>query len=88
MTRQHTQAGYTYHVTVSREDDSHAHAHAREHTLALNIKKGDGTAGFNAAETLLAALGTCILTKHQQHFRQNAPPDQQRTHRIHRHPTR
>jgi uncharacterized OsmC-like protein len=28
----------------------------------LNIKKGDGSAGFNAAETLLAALGACALT--------------------------
>ena len=28
----------------------------------LNIKKGAGEAGFNAAETLLAALGACILT--------------------------
>jgi uncharacterized OsmC-like protein len=30
--------------------------------LTLNIKKGDGSAGFNAAETLLAALGACTLT--------------------------
>lgn len=51
-----------YHVTVSRRDDAHATAQARQHTLSLNIKKGDGAAGFNAAETLLAALGTCILT--------------------------
>jgi uncharacterized OsmC-like protein len=30
--------------------------------LTLNVKKGAGEAGFNAAETLLAALGACILT--------------------------
>jgi len=51
-----------YHVTVSRQGEAHAIAEARGHTLALNVKKGDGAAGFNAAETLLAALGTCILT--------------------------
>lgn len=51
-----------YHVSVTASDDSHAVAQAREHALALNIKKGDGAAGFNAAETLLAALGACILT--------------------------
>ena len=51
-----------YHVTVAQQDASHAVAQARQHTLTLNIRKGDGAAGFNAAETLLAALGTCILT--------------------------
>ena len=51
-----------YHVAVTRQDEAHATAQARQHTLTLNIKKGDGAAGFNAAETLLAALGTCILT--------------------------
>jgi uncharacterized OsmC-like protein len=49
-------------VTVSRQDDRHAVAASRGHALTLNIKKGEGTAGFNAAETLLAALGACILT--------------------------
>lgn len=54
--------GMSYAVTVSRQDDRHAVAATRGHELTLNIKKGDGTAGFNAAETLLAALGACILT--------------------------
>ncbi len=54
--------GMNYHVAVARQDDAHALAEAREHSLTLNIKKGSGEAGFNAAETLLAALGTCILT--------------------------
>lgn len=51
-----------YRVIVSRQDDSRALAEARGHQLTLNIKKGEGEAGFNAAETLLAALGACILT--------------------------
>jgi uncharacterized OsmC-like protein len=51
-----------YQVTVTRQDESHALAEARGHRLTLNIKKGAGEAGFNAAETLLAALGACILT--------------------------
>ena len=55
-------AGMTYHVSVTRQDDSHAIAETRGHRLSLNVKKGAGEAGFNAAETLLAALGACILT--------------------------
>ena len=51
-----------YQVSVTIQDDSHALAEARGHQLTLNVKKGAGEAGFNAAETLLAALGTCILT--------------------------
>lgn len=51
-----------YHVNVTRQDDSHALAETRQHQLTLNVKKGSGEAGFNAAETLLAALGACILT--------------------------
>ncbi len=52
----------TYHVTATRLDGSHARITARGHELTLNIKKGSGEAGFNAAETLLAALGACLLT--------------------------
>lgn len=52
----------TYHVTATRVDDSHARITARGHELTLNVKKGSGEAGFNAAETLLAALGACLLT--------------------------
>jgi len=51
-----------YRVVVTRQDESHALAETRGHHLTLNIKKGAGEAGFNAAETLLAALGACILT--------------------------
>lgn len=52
----------TYHVTAERVDESHARITARGHELTLNVKKGSGEAGFNAAETLLAALGACLLT--------------------------
>jgi len=51
-----------YRVTISRQDESYALAESRGHHITLNIKKGAGEAGFNAAETLLAALGACILT--------------------------
>lgn len=55
-------ASINYHVTATRVDDSHARIRTRGHELTLNIKKGAGEAGFNAAETLLAALGACLLT--------------------------
>ena len=55
-------AGRSYAVTVSRQDERRAVAATRGHELTLNIKKGDGSAGFNAAETLVAALGACVLT--------------------------
>ena len=51
-----------YHVNVTIQDDSHALAETRGHHITLNVKKGAGDAGFNATETLLAALGTCMLT--------------------------
>lgn len=57
-----THANLTYHVTATRLDDSHARIITRGHELTLNIKKGASEAGFNAAETLLAALGACLLT--------------------------
>ncbi|MFW5943219.1 MAG: OsmC family protein [Chloroflexota bacterium] len=57
--------GMSYAVTVTRQDEQHAVATTREHELTLNVRKGDGRPGFNAAETLLAALGACILTNVQ-----------------------
>lgn len=57
-----TKPGMNYKVTVRRQDEMHALAEARGHRVTLNIKKGAGEAGFNAAETLLAALGACTLT--------------------------
>ncbi|HEY61653.1 MAG TPA: OsmC family protein [Anaerolineae bacterium] len=55
-------SGLDYHVSIVRLDDARAIARTREHTLTLNVKKGDGKVGFNAAETLMAAFGTCIMT--------------------------
>ncbi len=52
----------TYNVTIRREDEQHALAEAHGHSLQLGVHRGDPDAGFNAAETLLAALGACILT--------------------------
>lgn len=49
-------------VRVTRQDEFHAVAETRGHLLVLNVKKGSGEAGFTAAETLMAALGTCLLT--------------------------
>ncbi len=61
--RTQQQAGsMSYAVTVTRQNEQRAIAAARGHELTLNVKKGDGTAGFNAAETLLAALGACLMT--------------------------
>lgn len=52
----------TYHVTVTRRDQARALAETRGHQMSLNIQKGSGEAGFNSAETLLSALGACLLT--------------------------
>jgi len=57
-----TKPSKKYQVTITRQDEAHALAETRGHELKLNIKKGNGAAGFNAAETLLAALGACLLT--------------------------
>lgn len=52
----------TYHVVVERQDEAHAQASSHGHTLTLGVRRGDPAAGFNAAETLLAALGVCLIT--------------------------
>jgi len=62
MTHKNDHPTQGYRVTVTRQDESHALAKTRGHQLTLNVKKGTGEVGFNAAETLLAALGACILT--------------------------
>ena len=51
-----------YQVNVTIQDDLHVLDEACGHQLTLNVKKGASEAGFNAAETMLAALGTCLLT--------------------------
>ncbi len=52
----------TYTVTVRREDEAHSWATTGEHRLLLGTRRGDQTAGFNAAQTLLAALGACLIS--------------------------
>ena len=54
-----------YAVTVARNDAVSATAHVREHTFTVSIQRGGGEVGPNAAETLLSALGTCLLTNVQ-----------------------
>ena len=51
-----------YQVVVERQDEAHALAETRGHRLTLNVKKGAGEAGFNAAETPLADVGACFFT--------------------------
>lgn len=52
----------SYQVIVERQDEAHARASSHGHTLTLGVRRGDPTAGFNAAETLLASLGVCLIT--------------------------
>jgi putative redox protein len=52
----------TYDVTVQRLDDAHAEARVRSFRLATGVRRGDPSMGPNAVETLLSALGTCLLT--------------------------
>lgn len=53
---------HKFNVSVTNQGGSHAIAQARSHQITVNVKKGSGKAGFTAAETLLAALGACLLT--------------------------
>lgn len=52
----------TYQMTVHRLDSLHAESHVRDFTLMTGVRRGDLTAGPNAVETMLSALGTCLLT--------------------------
>jgi uncharacterized OsmC-like protein len=51
-----------FHVTVTRTSQTTARAEAHGQALELAIKGGDPTSGFTPPETLLAALGSCILS--------------------------
>lgn len=51
-----------FHVTVMRTSQTTARAEAHGQALELAIKGGDPTSGFTPPETLLAALGSCILS--------------------------
>ncbi len=52
----------TYSVEVRRTDSYHARADVRDFTLPLGARRADPTAGFNPVETLLSAVGDCLLT--------------------------
>jgi putative redox protein len=44
------------------ESGQHVVAAAREFSLTLGARRSDATAGFNPVETLLSAVGACLLT--------------------------
>ena len=52
----------TYQVPVTRVDPQHVRAVIRSFDLTLEAKRADETVGFNPGETLLSALGSCLLT--------------------------
>jgi len=54
-----------YEVVVTRQDAEHAVAQTREFALTLGARRGDSEAGFNPVETLLSAMGSCLLTSLQ-----------------------
>ena len=53
---------HTYTVEVDRVDAAHAQAKVRGFTLDLGARRADMDAGFNPVETLLSAMGDCLLT--------------------------
>lgn len=52
---------YTVKLTNS-EDNNRAIARADGNTIETSIVSGDTTHGFNAVQTLLTAMGTCLMT--------------------------
>ncbi|MGC9217612.1 OsmC family protein [Acidithiobacillus sp.] len=52
----------TYQVRVERTDSMHVTASVRGFDIPLGAKRADPTAGFNPVETLLSAMGACLLT--------------------------
>ncbi len=52
----------TYHVHVERADPLHVNAKVRDFEIRLGARRADPTAGFNPVETLLSAMGACLLT--------------------------
>ena len=49
-------------MQVDRVDAAHARAKVRGFTLDLGARRADMDAGFNPVETLLSAMGDCLLT--------------------------
>lgn len=52
----------TYKVKVDRVDEAHARSTVRDFSLILGARRADAQAGFNPVETLLSAVGDCLLT--------------------------
>jgi len=52
----------TYEVQVYRVDPLHVQARVRDVSVTLGAKRADTAAGINPVETLLAAMGSCLLT--------------------------
>ena len=52
----------TYKVQVARMSPTHVRATVRNFQMELGGKRADLTAGFNPVETLLSAVGACLLT--------------------------
>ena len=52
----------TYKVKVERIDEAHARSSVRDFSLTLGARRADAQAGFNPVETLLSAVGDCLLT--------------------------
>ena len=52
----------TYEMIVHRLDSQHAESRVRDFLLITGIRRADPSAGPNAVETMLSALGTCLLT--------------------------
>ena len=52
----------TYEVQMRRQSAQQVIASTRDLSLTLGAKRGDPEAGFNPVETLLSALGSCLLT--------------------------
>jgi putative redox protein len=52
----------TYQMMVHRLDSLHAESFVRDFGFVTGIQRADPSAGPNAVETLLSALGTCLLT--------------------------
>lgn len=52
----------TYQVQVHRLNAQTVQASTRSFSVVLGAKRADETAGMNPVETLLSALGSCLLT--------------------------
>jgi uncharacterized OsmC-like protein len=52
----------TYKVKVERIDEAHARSTVRDFSLILGARRADARAGFNPVETMLSAVGGCLLT--------------------------